>query len=49
MQIVKEIKDVPRGDAGKVADEVGFEPTEPFGSLVFKTRGLNHSPNYPFK
>lgn len=24
-----------------------FELTEPFGSVVFKTTGLSHSPNYP--
>ena len=32
---------------GSVADEVGFEPTEPFGSLVFKTSALNHSATHP--
>lgn len=30
-----------------MADEVGFEPTEPFGSLVFKTSALNHSATHP--
>lgn len=26
----------------------GFEPTEPFGSAVFKTLGINHSPTFPY-
>ena len=30
-----------------MADEVGFEPTEPFGSLVFKTSAFNHSATHP--
>ena len=30
-----------------VADEVGFEPTEPFGSLVFKTSAFNRSATHP--
>ena len=30
-----------------LADSVGFEPTEPFGSLVFKTSAIDHSTNYP--
>ncbi len=35
---------------GKIlADEVGFEPTEPFGSLVFKTSALNHSATHPHR
>lgn len=31
----------------KVADEVGFRPTEPFGSLVFKTSALDRSATHP--
>ena len=27
---------------------MGFEPTEPFGSLVFKTRAFSHSATLPF-
>ena len=30
-----------------MAEAVGFEPTEPFGSLVFKTSALNHSATLP--
>ena len=31
-----------------LADGVGFEPTEPCGSAVFKTAGINHSPTHPY-
>ena len=31
-----------------MAEDVGFEPTEPFGPSVFKTAALNHSANLPF-
>jgi hypothetical protein len=31
-----------------MAEDVGFEPTEPFGSSVFKTAALNHSANLPY-
>ena len=30
-----------------MAERVGFEPTEAFTSLVFKTRALNHSTTSP--
>ena len=30
-----------------VAEAVGFEPTDPRGSLVFKTSALNHSATLP--
>ena len=30
-----------------VADGVGFEPTDAFTSLVFKTSALNHSATHP--
>jgi hypothetical protein len=33
----------------KLAEEVGFEPTEPCGSTVFKTAALNHSAIPPRK
>jgi hypothetical protein len=32
----------------KMAEDVGFEPTEPFGPSVFKTVALNHSANLPY-
>ena len=32
-----------------VAEDVGFEPTEPCGSTVFKTAALNHSANPPLR
>lgn len=32
-----------------MADDVRFERTEPFSSPVFKTGGINHSPNHPNK
>lgn len=31
----------------QLAEEVGFEPTEPFGAAVFRTAGINHSPTLP--
>lgn len=31
----------------KLADRVGFEPTEPFGPSVFKTDAIDHSATYP--
>ena len=31
-----------------LAEEVGFEPTEPFSSTVFKTAAFNHSAIPPF-
>jgi hypothetical protein len=30
-----------------MAESEGFEPSEPCGSAVFKTAGINHSPNFP--
>ena len=30
-----------------LAEGVGFEPTEPLGSLVFKTRAIDHSATLP--
>ena len=30
-----------------MAEEVGFEPTEPFGSPVFKTGAIDHSATPP--
>ena len=30
-----------------LAEDVGFEPTEPLGSTVFKTAAFNHSANPP--
>ena len=32
----------------KMADEVGFEPTEVLPSTVFKTVALSHSATHPF-
>ena len=32
---------------GLMAEEVGFEPTEPFGSPVFKTGAIDHSATPP--
>ena len=31
----------------KMAEGVGFEPTEPFGSPVFKTGAIDHSATPP--
>lgn len=31
-----------------LAEDVGFELTEPFDSTVFKTAALNHSANLPY-
>jgi hypothetical protein len=33
--------------AGVMAEGVGFEPTEPFGSPVFKTGAIDHSTTPP--
>ena len=33
--------------AGVLAERVGFEPTEPFGSPVFKTGAIDHSTTSP--
>ena len=30
------------------AERVGFEPTDAFTSLVFKTRAINHSTTFPY-
>ena len=30
-----------------MADRVGFEPTVPFGTSVFKTDAIDHSTTYP--
>ena len=30
-----------------VADEIGFEPMEPFSSTVFKTAAIDHSATHP--
>lgn len=35
------------GNRRRVAEAVGFEPTEPFGSLVFKTSAIDHSATLP--
>ena len=32
---------------GEVAEGVGFEPTEPLGSTVFKTAAIDHSATLP--
>lgn len=32
-----------------IADDEGFEPPEPFGSLVFKTSSIDHSDNHPVR
>ena len=32
-----------------MAEGVGFEPTEPFSSPVFKTGAIDHSTTPPFK
>lgn len=34
---------------GFIADDEGFEPPEPFGSLVFKTSSIDHSDNHPVR
>lgn len=34
-------------ESGKLADRVGFEPTEPGGSTVFKTVAFNRSATCP--
>ena len=39
---------LPLDDGAILEEDVGFEPTEPFGSTVFKTVGLSHSPNLPY-
>ncbi len=31
----------------KMEEEVGFEPTDPFEPLVFKTRAIDHSTTLP--
>lgn len=36
-------------DGQKLEEGVGFEPTDAFTSLVFKTRALNHSANLPLE
>ena len=33
----------------KLEEAVGFEPTVPCGTTVFKTVGFNHSPTLPIK
>ena len=40
------IKQVPKTIVFETVG-VGFEPTEPFGSPVFKTGSLNHSDTLP--
>ena len=37
-----------RGASNFLAEEVGFEPTEPFSSTVFKTAAFNHSAIPPY-
>ena len=36
------------GSKNKMAEDVGFEPTEPFGPSVFKTAALSRSANLPY-
>ena len=31
-----------------ITEVIGFEPTEAFTSLVFKTRAINHSTTLPY-
>ena len=33
----------------KLAERVGFEPTVPCGTLVFKTNSIDHSDTSPYK
>ena len=44
-------KEKTPGDPGDsiLAEEVGFEPTEPCGSTVFKTAAFNHSAIPPYR
>ena len=46
------IKDVKqkmplKGHFKSLAENVGFEPTVPFGTTVFKTAAIDHSANSP--
>ncbi len=43
--LVREVGDFLRGK--KMADGVGFEPTETRASAVFKTATINHSDTHP--
>ena len=45
--MVQVIGEPESGSKKKMAEDVGFEPTEPFGPSVFKTAALNHSANLP--
>lgn len=38
---------LPHGNSCNSAESVRFELTDAFTSAVFKTAGLNHSPNSP--
>ncbi len=38
---------IARVEINKMAEGVGFEPTEPFGSPVFKTGAIDHSTTPP--
>ena len=40
-------KDAQSVTTDKMAEGVGFEPTEPFGSPVFKTGAIDHSTTPP--
>ena len=42
-QVLPGMKSPIAGAWGNLAEEVGFEPTEPCGSTVFKTAAFNHS------
>ena len=42
------IATLAEGDALNLAESVRFELTDGCPSAVFKTAGLNHSPNSPF-
>ena len=42
-------KSSPRGAAKFLAEAVGFEPTVPCGTTVFKTAAFNHSATPPSK
>ena len=47
VSVIEMKKDPGKGSFECLADEVGFEPTEPFGSTVFKTAALNRSATHP--
>ncbi len=43
------LKTICSAPGAEMAEEVGFEPTVPFGTTVFKTAALNHSATPPCK